>query len=279
MGRMPLSDAQLNDQYLQVQRTTLTQGWADVHGVHFTGTQPGLSAGDRWSIMSNVNSDEVRNLGAMQAIADRDRAADLRRRLRALTGQVPQPAHILAVGDSITRGAGSVDGLGYRPWLQDLLDQRDINASITLAGFDGATLDAVVPAVTAALAAEDFDIALLAIGTNDSAWSSLTTFQSRYAALVDQILTDSPGVKVACAKISISHARADPVRANPAVTANQQQINTWIGQVVAARPRTTVADMSVIPPEWLHDGGWHPGNAGYARMAQIWVDAITPWLP
>lgn len=260
-----------------VQRIALTQGWALVHGVHYTGVQPGITG--QWPIMSAVNADEVRHLMAMRAIIDRDDAVDLRRRLRTAPAT---PVRILCAGDSITAGAGSTDGLGYRGWLAAMLDRMDYAPTglDAVAGGNGAMLDDLTAPINAALAAHTPDVVLLNVGTNDSAWGNPSTFQARYAARVDAILAAGPNVRVACAKISISHVRADPVRANSAVPANQATINNAIAAVVAARPaRTVLADMTAIAPEWLHDGGWHPGDAGYARMARTWLTVIGAWLP
>lgn len=277
-----LTDPQAADQYAQIQRITLTQGWAEVHGVHYTGVQPGLGAGDRWSIMSNVNSDEVRHLTAMRAVVDRDDAVDVRRRLRTTPAT---PLRLLCAGDSITVGVGSVDGTGYRGWLAAELDRLDYAPTglDVVVGGSGKMLDDLAAPIAAALAGgptADPHLVLLAIGTNDSAWGNVATFGARFGGRLDAIHAAAPNAKVACAKISISHVRADPVRANAAVPANQAAINDAIATAVAARPGWTAwADMTRVAPEWLHDGGWHPGDAGYALMAREWLRLVTPWLP
>lgn len=225
---------------------------------------------------------EHANLAALQAVDRRDADAALRRLARAAAGVSTRPLRVLTVGDSITAGSGSVDGTGYRGWLTDQLDRADVTVTEVPAHGGGLMVDTVQPLVTTALAGGPApDVALVAIGTNDSAWGNVAAYQGRLAALVDEILAAGPDVKVACARITISATWADPVRTDPGIPARQQQINAAVSAVVAARPgRTAVAGMDTIPSSWLSDGGWHPGDAGYLRMARIWTDAIPPsWLP
>jgi lysophospholipase L1-like esterase len=194
----------------------------------------------------------------------------------------PQIVRILAVGDSITVGFGSSDGAGYRSRLTELLAQRGITAQIDVVANGGLTLDGVTPRAIAALAKGAPDVVLLAVGTNDAAWTPLGGWRTRYMALVDRMLAAGPQVRVACAQVTISDRSSWLVRTRPTTPANERMINGWVGQMVAARSgtgRVVVADMSVIPSMMLTDGGVHPGDAGYQRMAEIWLAAIATWLP
>lgn len=210
---------------------------------------------------------------------------DLRQRLRTLAGIPPTPLGLIAVGDSLTAGDNSADATGYRGHLIELLDRLDRTAMIDhSAAVDGARLSDIAPLVPGVLAANPAPIVLLLVGTNDASAQSQglapdwSTFPTRYAALVDEIL--AAGRQVACGRIPLP----DPgspllVGRSAAVIANCQQVNTWVDQVVAARTGAVVAaGMSVLPASWLLDRGWHPGDTGYLRMAKIWLDAIGEWL-
>lgn len=198
-------------------------------------------------------------------------------------GSIPTtPLKVLALGDSITAGDSSADATGYRGYLAEMLDRRNVAVTWSTAGaVNGATLSTLAPLVPGILAANpDAGIALLMVGTNDCATNNLTNWQTRYAALVDQILASSPTIKVACARIVIVDTSAPQY--TPALAAAEQVLNTWVDAVVAARAaggRVAKADMASIPSQWLTDGGWHPGDAGYERMAKMWAGAISPWLP
>lgn len=273
-GRMTTTDD-------TIERINLTQAWSLVHGVHYTGTQPGTTS--RWAIMSAIRASEVLHLAAVKALIDRDNAADARRRTRGLP-PVMVPIRVMVAGDSIAVGSGSTGistagGDGWRGWLAGELDRADyaVAGLDVVAGGVGKMLDDLAGPIAANLALGP-NVVILAIGTNDSAWGNPNTFGARHLAQVDAILNANPNLKVVCATIPISHDRAQLLFASPpiaTVQANQATINTAIRATVAARPsRVVLADMTPIGPEWLFDGGWHPGDGGYALMARIYADAI-----
>lgn len=255
-----------------VQRNALTMGWFG-QGRDRTGPgQPGIDPLATFPLMPNSQRAD------MQAVDARDAAADLRRRLRQLAGTPTRPLKIWAVGDSIAVGGNSPDGTGYRGWLSDLLDRRDIAATLTLAGGNGLGLTAVASAVTAALPTAQPDIVLLLVGTNDAYGPPGSAWSTAYGQLVDAILASSPTVRVVLAKLSLTDAIW-----NGGMAANEAIINGYVSGAFTARQaggRVALADMSVIPSSWLSDGpGLHPGDPAYLWMARIWLAAITPWLP
>lgn len=195
-------------------------------------------------------------------------------------GNIPAaPLKILALGDSVTAGDSSADSTGYRGYLAELLDRRNIAPAIDRTGaVDGITLSGLAPLVPGVLSANpDAKIALLMVGTNDCATNDLANWQARYGALVDQILASSPIIKVCCARIVLTDSTAAQYSAG--LAAAEQTLNTWVDAVVSSRAgRVAKADMASIPSQWLTDGGWHPGDAAYLRMAHLWTDAIASWL-
>jgi lysophospholipase L1-like esterase len=255
-----------------VQRLTLVNGWTG-QGRDRTGPgQPGIDPNATYPLMPNYQRQEL------YAVDRRDAQRSLRALLRQVAGGSTTPLKVMAAGDSITVGGNSVDGTGYRGYLSDLLDRRDINATITVAGGNGIGLTAVASAVTAALPTVQPAVVLLNVGTNDAYGPPGAPWNTAYIQLVDAILASSPTVKLAMAKLTLT----DSIW-NGGMAANEQTINGYIGAAYSARQsggRVALADMSVIPSAWLSDGpGLHPGDAGYLRMARIWAAAITPWLP
>jgi lysophospholipase L1-like esterase len=253
-------------------RNALTMGWYG-QGRDRTGPgQPGIDPFATFPLMPNGQRADL------QAVDARDADADLRRRLRQLAGTPTTPLKILAAGDSITVGGNSIDHKGYRGYLADLLDRRDIVATLTLAGGNGLGLPAVASAVTAALPTVQPNIVLINVGTNDAYGPPGPAWAAQLGALVDAILASSPTVRVVVSKLSYTD-----VIWHPSMAANEQTINGYVASVHAARQaggRVALADMSVIPSSWLSDGpGLHPRDPGYLWMARIWLDAITPWLP
>jgi lysophospholipase L1-like esterase len=238
----------------------------------------GATAAGYVEYVSPASDDEAaaHNLQQMEqrltafALYQRDSLAALRRTL----GLTPTTGvRVLCVGDSITDGAGSTDGTGYRTWLTDLLDQRRAAPTYSLQAYPGQTLRYVAPRAIAALPTARPDLVLVHLGTNCAMQNDLTDWQARYADLVDQTLASSPTVRVACARIQYSR--------NTTVAAREQQINGYIDAVVAARVaggRVVTADMTGLQARWTEDGV-HPMDAGYMHMAQQWAAAIGPWLP
>lgn len=257
-----------------------TQGH-NIHGHYITAPQPGLGS----AVFKIVPNIRARGIELAVGMADSDRRtgeADLRQRLRALAGTPTTARRVLLVGDSMVAGAGSSDGSGFRGPLGDLLDRVDIEMVEVAAYGNGLTVATAAPLVTAALASgPPPDLAVVLIGTNDATWPAPgwpNPWQTATAALIDQILAAGPGVKVAVARISLSAPWADPVMADATVTARQAQVNGIISAICGTRPRTAVVPLDTLPPDWLTDGGWHPGDAGYLRYARQIFTVIEPWL-
>src|SRR5690242_21325101 len=180
---------------------------------------------------------------------------------------------ILCVGDSITLGAGSTDGTGYRRYLTELLGRRGIAPTYTMQAYGGQTLRYVAPRAIDAIPAANPNIMLVHLGTNDAVQPDLTDWQTRIGNLIDQALAASPTLHICIAKIQYSR--------NTGAITNEQTINAAITAAVNARTttgRVTTADMTGIPARWTEDG-IHPGNTAYNDMAHRWLDAIEGWLP
>lgn len=214
-------------------------------------------------------------------VNQRDMEMATRALIRQASNIPTTPLKILALGDSITTGDTSADATGYRGYLAELLDRQNVSAIIDSTGaVDGIALSGLAPLVPPILAANpDAKIALLMVGTNDCNANDLANWQTRYAALIDQILTTLPSIKVVCARIVITDTTA--FQYSPGLINAEHTLNTWVDNVVQARVlsgRVAKANMDSIPPQWLTDGGWHPGDAAYLMMAKLWADEISEWL-
>lgn len=211
-----------------------------------------------------------------------ERDKQTRTMLRQLTGA---PAlinkKIAVLGDSITVGYGSADMNGYRTYLTDLMDRRGYAANLPMLANAGWSVNDLKPALAAFLAANpNLDYALLLLGTNDVGWGmDLTGWGAKYDAIVSQILAVNSTVKVVCGKIPLSNTNNPTGKADLYVYENA--LNGWIQTSVngfASTGRVVAVDHSTVSTQWLLDGGWHPGDAGYLKMAKNWDKQLDLWL-
>jgi lysophospholipase L1-like esterase len=254
------------------------------YGLYSPATAQALAAGASdadWVEKSGVDWDGPVASYNNRAITERNDilALDLRDNLAAHRRDQNIPSigtvRILAGGDSITAGYGSLDGGGYQAWLTDILARRHITAQITTVAEPSRTLRYMAPLILAALPTAQPDVVLINLGTNCAGQNDLADWQARMGTFVDQILASSPTVKVAVARIALSRPQA--------LAAAEATINTYVDAVVAARRpsgRVVSADMvAAVPHRWCDIEGIHPTDPGYLRMAQQWTAAINPWLP
>ncbi|WP_457028092.1 GDSL-type esterase/lipase family protein [Kitasatospora sp. P5_F3] len=232
-----------------------------------------------WIERSGGPADDLIASYCNAAIEERSDAmfCDLRDNLAALRRDLHIPSigtvRIYCVGDSITAGSLSPDGMGYRSWLADFLDRRHITSTLSVCAYPGQTLAYVAPIAVAQLPAVQPDIVLIHLGTNEAMQNDMTNWSSRLGTFVDQILASSPTIRVAVARIEQGR--------DAATAARETTINTWVDQVVAARKgtgRVVTADMTGIPSRWTSDGT-HPLPSGHRGIAERWLAAINPWLP
>ena len=210
-----------------------------------------------------------------------------------------EPCKILPLGDSITCGLGSGTGFsfscsggGYRvPLFQKALaDGKTITfvgstrggpSSVDGAAFpasheghSGWTVSQIAGLVPTPALRDAPHIVLLMAGTNDMYnASSASGAPRRFEGLLDALIAELPEALVVVAQLT-------PI--NFAGSANIPPYNTALASIVDARAQAgrhvLVVDMyGDFPPGQLADGV-HPNNAGYAFMADMWYDAIAPYL-
>jgi len=184
----------------------------------------------------------------------------------------PASFTVLAFGDSITQGVGSTTGTGYRgPLLQ-------LAPGITYVGNQGAApylhmglsgwrIDQLLAVAPTALSTYRPAYVLLHAGTNDTVQGHTSgTMLADMAALLDAIHAADPGGVVLLAVIPITPW------ASAAQQAQEQAFDDGLPALAATRrPWVTLVGMQAtqIGPDRVH-----PGDAGYAQMAQWWFAAL-----
>ena len=206
------------------------------------------------------------------------------------TFSIVTPARIMPVGDSITRGTGSGWGEGFRlPLVQRMIVGRYTSDFVGAAnhgppwlydrnhdGFGGYGIDDITNRIAADLNTHRPDYVLLMIGSNDIQWEwHLDTAPDRLSALIDLITQTRPTANVLVASIT---PLTDPV-----MDANARLYNAAIPGIVQAKAdagkRVSFVDMyPVLTVNDLVDNV-HPNDAGYAKLAAAWADAVARVRP
>jgi lysophospholipase L1-like esterase len=196
---------------------------------------------------------------------------------------------IMPLGDSITYGAGSSTGGGYRFQLWNDLKARgfplDFVGSLQTgpASFDreneghpGWKINQIAAQVVNWLMTYRPNIILLHIGTNDFVKNDDPALApARLSYLLNLITTTLPGVTVIVAQI-LPLARS--ARLNAEVVAYNAAIPRIVQADVTQGKHVHYVDMyHVVPPSMLPDQ-IHPNDTGYALMAKVWLDALLPLL-
>lgn len=197
------------------------------------------------------------------------------------------PCKVLPLGDSITFGLG-FDG-GYRVELFHLALEG--GHDITFTGtqqpngpsmVDGVTFPRNHAGISGQLIAEiagripnpDMQemphIILVHAGTNDMV-RSRTGAEGRLEALMDKLIDQAPDALLVFSNLI------------PLSSGNVEDYNDAIPAMVEARANAGAhiifADQYTDFPTSELGDGVHPNQAGYARMAGVWYEAIEPYLP
>ena len=201
--------------------------------------------------------------------------------------QAPRPLRIMPLGDSITYGQGTAGGyrlplytsltsVGYNV---DYVGTRTDNGATGLPdsdheGLSGWTIGQLDTNIIDWLfAINDPDVILLHIGTNDSGAGDFSNRVDRLDQLVTKIATNRPSANII---VTTLLPRSDSAARNTAIT---NLFNPYVsGKVLAQRAlgrKVTFLDMySYLTTGDLSDG-LHPNSAGYVKMANAWLPAIT----
>ncbi|KAF4552468.1 1,4-beta-D-glucan cellobiohydrolase B [Elsinoe fawcettii] len=192
---------------------------------------------------------------------------------------------LLPLGDSITYGFADPTANGYRAKLYASLQTAgasplDFVGSIKSGNFAdtdnegriGYTIDQIATSA-AAISYLRPNIVLLHAGTNDALRRYETSDKAipRLGKLVDQIYTQWPNVVVIIAKLVPDSEAAAQTYIN--------DINAAIPGIVSSRATSGKKILSVdMSPPFLTTAdlvdGIHPTQAGYAKMADIWLAGL-----
>ncbi len=198
------------------------------------------------------------------------------------------PCKILPLGDSITVGLG-FDG-GYRVELFHLAlsDEHDITFTGTQTpngpptvdgitfptnheGISGQTIQQIADRIPSPGLNEMPHIVLLHAGTNDM-WAGANGADTRLGSLLDELIADAPD-----ALIVVSNIIPFPQAASSVATFNASVPGLVQARADAGAHIVFVDQFEGFPEGELGDGV-HPNQAGYARMAAKWYDAIDSYL-
>ncbi|HEY0707326.1 MAG TPA: SGNH/GDSL hydrolase family protein, partial [Polyangia bacterium] len=215
------------------------------------------------------------------------------------------PCRIMPLGDSITHGIGSTSGAGYRvPLFQRALAAK---RALTFVGSDQngpATVDGIpfppqheghrmfiidtvgtraglLPLINEVVTTHRPHIVTLMIGTNDAGSSSYAAeAPRRMGELLDRIFVAAPNALVVVAKIipTTNDSRNQVVatfnNALPAIVAARAAAGKAILLVDMYQPFVGQADFKTA----LMADSLHPNEAGFAKMAEVWWNAIQSHL-
>ena len=115
-------------------------------------------------------------------------------------------------------------------------------------------------------------IVLLHLGTNDINQNIASGAPDRLGSLIDQIVATLPAALVVVAKIIPEPSQASGISTYNAALPGVAQARANAGKHVIL-----VDQFTGFPTSELGDGV-HPNQAGYARMAGVWYEAIKSYL-
>lgn len=218
---------------------------------------------------------------------------------------LPEACKILPSGDSITVGAQSTNTGGYRvPLFRRALESArhltfvgpsgagpETVAGVTFPenhdGHSGYVIDTIgtrkglLPLVEQNLTKFTPHIVLLLIGTNDlNSKLEVASAPTRLAAVIDTFTTHAPDALIVVAQLT-------PTRTD-ALNQDVRTYNAALSEIVTTRidagKHLLLVDMYTAftenpdyKTELLFDG-LHPNDDGYAVMADVWFEAIAPYL-
>ncbi len=198
---------------------------------------------------------------------------------------------IMPLGDSITRGGGSSGQTGYRRPLYFMLENAHYDVKFTGSlvngdppdfdrdheGHGSYRADQVRDYVYSWLTAHPADIVLLHIGINDIAGGNEDVNEvADILKNIDRWENDNATpVTVIVARIVLRWDGNDPE-----TIAFNDAVEAMVQQRIADGDNLIMVDMehALNYPDDLYDGV-HPNDVGYAKMAQVWDDALTAILP
>ncbi len=189
---------------------------------------------------------------------------------------------IMALGDSITYGAGSSNGGGYRPALSTML--REDGATVTFVGsqhsgpapdahegHSGWTISQIAGITDSAMATYRPNVVLLHIGTNDmNNNDNPDGAPARLGGLIDQIFRADPNVTLLVSTIVPSNWGPTQER----ILRFNKAIRSEIGARWVAGKHVYMVNMNPVTLTDLADL-LHPNDSGYLKMAALFYRGLV----
>ncbi|KAL8897458.1 MAG: hypothetical protein Q9192_002561 [Flavoplaca navasiana] len=180
---------------------------------------------------------------------------------------------IYPLGDSITSGIGSNGNNGYRIGLQrNLASSKLLFVGSKSGGTMSNNILQIADKAKRSQRSLDPNIILLHAGTNDlnaSPPDDPSHAPDRLGSLIDQIVADTPDAVVLVAQIIQAADAATKSR----IQAYNNAIPNAVNRRAISGHKVTVSDFRSITVADLKDG-LHPNDAGYQKMADIWLKGI-----
>ncbi|MFJ6720979.1 MULTISPECIES: FG-GAP-like repeat-containing protein [unclassified Streptomyces] len=213
----------------------------------------------------------------------------------AAAAPVPSPPllHIMPLGDSITEGVGSPgNNLGYRPplwnlmsgqsrYLPDFVGGRSLGnfADPDNEGHSGWRIDQVQPLIDQWQSTANPDVILLHLGINDLRQTippsqdfvtDPVTAANRLSTLLDGIMARKPGVTVIFQGLLTETVEQEQRAATfNSIIRGQEASRQAAGQHFRYAEPPKMDAATDLNPDRLH-----PTDAGYAKMARVYSDAL-----
>ena len=195
---------------------------------------------------------------------------------------------VACVGDSITYGHGVAmwPQNHYPAQLQQILGDKycvfNFGVSGSTAQSDGDKPYVETKSYTESIAF-DADIVVIMLGTNDAKpqnWKDLSTFLSKYKALIDSYKQNNNDVKIYVCSPATAFFQKDGQKDGPAAFDIQPNIVKGIAESISefcSKNGYLYIDMynNVADKQLFLNDGIHPNKAGAAVIAQIVASSIT----
>jgi lysophospholipase L1-like esterase len=202
-------------------------------------------------------------------------------RMQNGVGTTDVPLRVMPLGDSITHGAGSLMGAGYRVPLHEYMtrsggrvefvgSQQSGPAPSAHEGHPGWLIGDIATIAGSAMATYRPNVVLLQIGTNDMNGNvDPAGAPARLGDLIDRILGAVPGVTLVVSTIVPSTIPATQER----IVRYNQAIPGVVATRRAAGKHVALADLGAVTTVDLADF-LHPNDAGYRKMATAFFRGV-----
>lgn len=196
----------------------------------------------------------------------------------------------MPVGGSVTHGVGSSDQSGYRKTLLQLLCDMGFNARMVGSrrtgafdnnqheGWRGFRIEQIETRARPSAEKLRPHIFTVNAGSNDCLQDfRLLEASDRLGGLLESLWLASPGSTAIVSSLLVNRDEAVDMR----VTAFNREVEAMVAKKAAAGGRIVFVNMHADSGPTLDDlgeDGTHPNDAGYNKMARIWIQGIREAL-